>query len=85
MVKRYNGSTYLFVQSDRRSAFGAIFHMTLAGMSGKTARVVYDSDAHYDPANSTAGSAIALSASGTFSDTLGGHGDDYQVKIYTIS
>jgi hypothetical protein len=85
LVKQYNGSAYLFVQSDRRSAYGAIFRMTLAGLSGKTARVVYDSDAHYDPANSTVGSTIALSASGTFSDTLGGHGDDYQVKIYAIS
>jgi len=84
MAKQYNGATYLFVQSDRRSAIGAIFNMSLAGLSGKTARVVYDSDAHYDPANSTVGSTITLNASGTFADTLGGHGDDYQVKIYQV-
>ncbi len=84
MAKQYNGSTYLFMQSDRRSPYGAIFHMTLAGLSGKTARVVYDSNAHYDPAHSTVGSATALNAAGTFSDTLGAHGDDYEVKIYLI-
>ena len=84
MAKQYNGSTYLFVQSDRRSAYGAIFNITLAGMSGKTARVVYDSNAQYDPANSTAGSTIALNTLGTLSDTLGAHGDDYQVKIYQV-
>ncbi len=84
MVKQYNGSTYLFVQSDRRSAYGTLFNMSLAGLSGKTARVVYDSNAHYDPTHSTVGSTITLNASGTFSDTLGAHGDDYEVKIYQV-
>jgi hypothetical protein len=84
MVKQYNGSTYLFVQSDRRSAVGAIFKMAVTGTSGKQARVVYDSNDHYDHAHTSVGSSFPIGSSSTFSDTLGANHDDYQVKIYQI-
>ena len=84
LVKTYNGVTYLFAQSDRRSAYGAYFNFTLAGMGSKKATVVYDSDAHYDPSHSTQGASHPLNGAGTFSDTLGANHDDYQVKIYAI-
>jgi hypothetical protein len=84
MVKQYNGSTYLFVQSDRRSATGAIFKMAVTGTSGKHARVVYDSNDHYDHVHTSVGSSFPIGSSATFSDTLGANHDDYQVKIYQI-
>ena len=85
MAKQVNGVTYLFVQSDRRSAYGAVLNVTLSGLAGHTARVVYDSNDHYDHAHTSLGTAKVLNAGGTFSDTFGANGDDYQVKIYTIS
>jgi hypothetical protein len=84
MVKQYNGATYLFVQSDRRSAYGAIFNMTVAGLAGKTASVVYDSNDHYDHVHTSLGARFTLNGAGAFSDTLGANGDHYQVKIYRI-
>jgi len=84
LVKTYNGVTYLFAQSDRRSAYGAYFHFTVAGMGSKTATVVYDSNARYDPANSSLGKKLDLSSVGYFADVLGANHDDYQVKIYAI-
>jgi hypothetical protein len=84
LVKSYNGATYLFAESDRRSLYGAYYHFTLAGLANKTATVVYDSNAQYDPANSSLGQKLYLSSVGYFADVLGANHDDYQVKIYAI-
>ena len=84
MVKQLNGVTYLFVQPDRRSTAGATFTYTLAGLAGKTAKVVYDSDGVYDNPHTSHGSTLVLSGAGQFSDVLGANGDDYQVKAYAI-
>jgi hypothetical protein len=84
MVKQVGGVTYLFAQSDRRSPAGASFTFTLAGMAGKTARVIYDSDVAYDQPHATHGQTVTLNASGQFSDVLGAYNDDYQVKAYSI-
>jgi hypothetical protein len=84
MVKLFNGFTFLFVQSDRRSPAGATFTYTLAGLAGKTATVVYDSDGHYDHVHSIRGKTLVLNGSGQFSDVLGANGDDYQTKVYAI-
>jgi hypothetical protein len=85
LVKQFRGATYVFAQSDRRSAKGAAFTFTLEGLGGKTARVVYDSDERYAPAASGAGFKTTLSADGVFRDTLGAHGADYEVKVYEVS
>ena len=84
LAKQYNGVTYLFVQSDRRSPYGANFNFCLAGLGSKTAKVVYDLNARYDPTHSDLGTTFALTANGSFTTTLGANNDDYQVKIYTI-
>ena len=84
MVKQLNGVTYLFAQSDRRSAAGARFVYTLAGVAGKTARVIYDSDGDYDPAHNSDTTTFTVDASGQFSDVIGAHKDQYQVKAYVI-
>jgi hypothetical protein len=85
MAKQLNGVTYLFVQSDRRSAYGTVLNMTLSGLAGHTAKVVYDSNDHYDHAHTSLGATKVLQAGGAFSDTFGANGDDYQVRIYAIS
>ena len=84
MVKQYNGKTFLFAQSDRRSPAGATFTYTLSDLGGKTATVVYDSDTHYDRAHTSRRDTFTLSGTGQFSDVLGANHDDYQVKIYRI-
>ncbi|MBV9996649.1 MAG: hypothetical protein JO127_15705 [Caulobacteraceae bacterium] len=84
MVKQLGDVIYLFAQSDRRSEAGARFTFTLSGMASKTATLVYDSNDRYDPAHSAQGFKAALDADGRFSDTLGAHHADYQVKIYAI-
>ncbi|PWU15115.1 MAG: hypothetical protein C5B49_12250 [Bdellovibrio sp.] len=84
LVKQLNGVTYLFAESNRRSSSGAAFTFTLTGLAGKTATVVYDSNAHYDSANSAAGETFNLNSSSQFSDTFGANNDHYQVKIYAI-
>jgi hypothetical protein len=84
MVKSQGVGTYLFVESDRNSASGANMTYTLTGLAGKTATVVYDSDAQYDPGNSSAGNTFLLNGSAQFVDALGANGDNYQVKIYEI-
>jgi hypothetical protein len=84
LVKRYNGHTYLFAQSDRRSPAGATFTYTLTGLSGHPAEVVYDSDGRYDPAHTSRKTLFTLNAQGQFADVLGANGDDYQVKVYRI-
>jgi hypothetical protein len=84
MVKSLGGVTYLFAQSDRRSPSGAEFTFRVRGSRGRTAKVVYDSNDHYDHVHSTQGQTLTLSPEGSFSDGLGAHNDHYQVKIYAI-
>jgi hypothetical protein len=84
MVKQLNGVTYVFAQSDRRSPAGASFTYTLAGLAGKTAKIIYDSDNFYDHAHTSLGATLTLNGSGQFSDTLGANNDHYQVKAYAI-
>jgi hypothetical protein len=76
------GVTYLFAQPARKGS--STYTFTLSNLAGAKARVVYDSNAHYDSAHSSVGSVFTLDGSGNFSDTLGANGDDYQVKIYTV-
>jgi hypothetical protein len=84
LAKQMSSSVYLFAQTDRRSATGTVLTMTLAGLAGKTAKVVYDSNAHYDMTHSSVGRTFPLNAAGAFSDTLGANKDDYETKIYQI-
>jgi hypothetical protein len=84
LVKQAKGATYVFAQSDRRSAKGAGFTFTLRGLGGKTATLVYDSDERYAPAASTTSFKATLAPDGSFHDTLGAHGADYEVKIYEV-
>ena len=53
LVKSFGGAHYLFAQTARRGSESLTF--TLSGDSGKTATVVYDSNAHYDSPNSSVG------------------------------
>ena len=53
LVKNFNGDLYLFADSDRNGS--ATMTFTLAGQAGKTATVVYHSNAEYDPARSSVG------------------------------
>ena len=80
----FGDATFLLAQSDRRSPAGAAFTFKLAGLAGKTATVVYDSNARYDPPHAALNATFKLGADARFSDTLGANGDDYQVKIYAI-
>ena len=84
MVHDAGGTYYLFAQSDRRSPTGATFTFTLAGLAGKTAKTVYDSNERYDSSHSSRFKTVSLNGSGQFSDVLGANGDDYEVKIYRI-
>ena len=83
MVKQLGGVTYLFAQSDRRSPSGAEFTFRLHGSAARAAKVVYDSNDHYDSAHSEQGRTVALTG-GEFRDTFGAHNDEYQIKIYAI-
>jgi len=83
MVKQFGGVTYLFAQSARRSPSGAEFTFRLHGSAARAAKVVYDSNDHYDAAHSEQGQTVALTG-GEFRDTFGAHNDDYQTKIYAI-
>jgi hypothetical protein len=83
IVKNYNGTLYLFADSDRNGS--TTMNFTLAGYAGQTATVVYDSNAKYDPTHSSVGTAFALNGSGQFSDTFGANGHNYQPKIYKIT
>ncbi len=83
IVKNYNGTPYLFADSDRNGS--ATMTFTLSGHAGETATVVYDSNAQYDPAHSSVGSTFTLDSNGRFSDTFGANGHNYQPKIYKIS
>jgi hypothetical protein len=85
LVKRIGSNTYLFAQSDRRSAAGASFTFTLNGLAGKTAKVLYDSNNHYDSAHSTEGTTFTLNTGAQFTDVLGANHDDYEVKIYVVN
>jgi hypothetical protein len=84
IAKVYNGITYIIAQSDRRSTYGAIFHFTVAGLARRRAMVVYDSNAQYDPANSSQGHGRWVDRNGVFNDVLGANNDHYQVRIYAI-
>ena len=83
IVKNYNGTAYLFADSDRNGQ--ATMTFTLTGYSGATVTVVYDSNAQYDPAHSSVGTKFTLDANGRFSDTFGANGHNYQPKIYSIT
>ena len=83
IVKSYNGTPYLFADSDRNGQ--ATMTFTLSGHAGATATVVYDSNAQYDPSNSSVGTSFTLNGSGQFSDTFGANGHNYQPKIYRIT
>ena len=85
MIKGLNGITYLLVQSDQRSARGATFTFKIPNQGHKIATTIYDSNEHYRPAHQTLNQAVRLDGTGSFSDTLGAYGSDYQVKIYSIS
>jgi hypothetical protein len=82
MVRNYNGTLYLFADSDRNGS--ALMTFTLSGYASKTATVVYDSNTQYAPAFSSAGQTFLLSSTAQFSDTLGANAHNYQVKIYSI-
>ncbi len=84
LLKQVGSVTYLFAQSDRRSPSGSAFTFLLTGLGGKLAKVVYDSNERYDPAHSRHGAAFQLDMTGSFTDVLGEHGDDYQVKVYMV-
>ena len=84
LVKQLGPVTYVLAQSDRRSAGGAVFTFKIAGSGSKTARIVYDSNAHYDAGHSSEGKLLKINGAGEFSDTIGADSDDYQVKIYAI-
>lgn len=83
IVKNYNGTLYLFADSDRNGS--ATLTFTLTGYAGATATVVYDSNAQYDPAHSSIGAKFTLDTNGRFSDTFGANGHNYQPKIYKIT
>ncbi|CAN2533293.1 hypothetical+protein [Methylocapsa aurea] len=83
LVKNFNGDLYLFADSDRNGS--ATMTFALAGQAGKTAVVVYDSNAKYDPGHSSVGQTFVLNGSGQFSDTFGANGHNYQPKIYKIT
>ncbi len=84
LVKSFQGKTYLFAESDRRSQAGAGFTYGLSGLAGHSATVIFDTDTRYDRVHSSLGAAFTLDGSGGFTDTLGANHDDYQVKIYRI-
>jgi len=83
VVKNYNGTLYLFADSDRNGS--ATMTFTLTGYPNATATVIYDSNAKYDPSHSTVGNTFTLSSSAQFSDTFGANGHNYQPKIYAIT
>jgi chitodextrinase len=83
ILKLSNGATYLIAQTAHKGSSALTF--TAAGLAGKTATVVYDSNSHYDSAHTSLGSTFTLNGSAQFTDTLGANGDDYQVKIYQIN
>jgi len=83
IVKSYNGTPYLFADSDRNGS--ATMTFTLSGYAGSTATVVYDSNAQYDPAHSSVGSSFTLNGNGQFSDTFGANSHNYQPKMYKIT
>lgn len=83
IVKNYNGTPYLFADSDRDGS--ATMTFTLSGYAGAIATVVYDSNAQYDAAHSSIGTSFTLDGSGKFSDTFGANGHNYQPKIYRIT
>ena len=95
MTKIVNGTTYLFVEADRANGTTTGTY-TVSGAAGQTAKLVYDSAAHYDPAASEQGDTFTLNGSGSFSDSLtgdtgagsnayGAGANGYQVKIYAIN
>jgi len=82
MAKSWKEKTFLFAQP--AGAGAGRFTFTMRGLPGRTATVVYDSNQHYDVANSGYNRHFTLDPLGSFTDTFGAHGDDYQVKIYSI-
>jgi len=85
LAKTYQGSTFVFAQSDRRSLTGANFLLGVSGLGGHMATVVYDSYDDFDPARSSVGQQQTLNSSGQFNDVLGSNSHQYQMKIYQIN
>jgi len=85
LVKAGPDATYLLAQSDARApAGGAAFSFALSGFAGRTATIVYDSNAAYRPAAARLGATFKLDAAGKFGDRIGAGGSDYQTLIYRI-
>ncbi len=84
LAKSYKGSTYIFAQSDRRSAKGSGYMIGISGLGGHTATVVYDSYGRFDPSRNSAGGYQVLHGNGLFYDVLGDNAHQYQMKIYRI-
>lgn len=82
MVKSYNGALYLFLQPQRNGSNALT--VTLSGYAGKTATIVYDTNAQYDSANNHTGATFTLNGSGQFTDTLAANNDNYETKIYRV-
>jgi len=83
MLKSYGGKHYLFAQPARNGTGALAF--IVSGAAGGSAVIAYDSDSHYDAANSSLGTTIPIDSSGQFIDTFGANGDNYEVKIYQIT
>lgn len=84
-LTNYGSDYYLFVQSDRRSATGATFTMTLSGLNNYNVTTLWDSNARYDPGHSTATTVTTTNGSGIFTDTFGANNNHYQVRVYKIT
>ncbi len=82
MLKKVDGQYYLFTESNRDGATTATY--ADPAFANKTATLVYDSAANYDPASSEQGNSFTVSADGSFTDTLGTSANPYQVKVYEI-
>jgi hypothetical protein len=77
--KEVNGSTYLFVESDRDGTTTGNYRMSR--FANGTAELLYDSNTRYDPSVSEQGETFRLNSKGLFEDSLPGN---YSVKIYEI-
>ena len=77
--KELDGTTYLFVESNRNGSTTGTYK--LPSFANGSAKLLYDSNARYDPSVSEQGETFALSPDGSFQDSLPA---DYSVKIYEI-
>lgn len=77
--KDMNGTTYLFVEGDRNGTTTGIYK--LSRFANGTAKLLYDSNARYNPSVSEQGETFELNSKGYFEDLLPAN---YSVKIYEI-